>query len=127
MQRKIRQEWAIFRARSSNKNFSSSDCQGIPQIWVWLLKIFRETFKGRVILIYSQIDVFSTNIDTFISFFELCRGLDIWIFWAHDNSRHIMLDLNKLQGKEISDDRVFIDDRIFIDAGNCPQQQPPEY
>jgi hypothetical protein len=64
--------------------------------------------------------VFSIDIDTFISFFELCRGLDIWIFYAYDSSRHIMLNLNKLQGKEISDDRIFID-RIFIDAGNCQE------
>jgi len=90
--------WALIKNKSSNTNFSESNNSQVRQVRSWLRKLQEQGFLGRVVLIFNQVDGFSTNVNSLKTVFDLCQKFDLWMFFVHESNRRSLLHFQTLQG-----------------------------
>ncbi|KAN0115247.1 hypothetical protein V8E51_004791 [Hyaloscypha variabilis] len=91
-------QWALIKNKSTNTNFSESNNAGVVKVRSWLVQLQEKGYLGRVLLIVNQVDGFSTNVNSLKTMFDLCRKLDLWMFFVHEADRRSLLHFQTLQG-----------------------------
>lgn len=83
--------WTLINNKSSNTDFTTSKRKSIIKLREWLTDLAKCSFQGRVILVLSQVDGFTTNIASWKTVFGFCETLDLWLFFVHEAGRHSLL------------------------------------
>ena len=89
--------WTLIKSQSSNTNFTTSRVRGIVKLRDRLFELRKSCFRGRVPLILSQVDGFTTNVTSWKTVFEFCGTLDLWLYFVHGEGRNSLLNLRILR------------------------------